>query len=271
MLTFRAKQQGPKVVILGGVHGDEPCGVEAIGYMGTILPSLLLQGEVAFEIGNPQALLLRKRFIDCNLNRLFRGDSTLTPKERASYEYTRAKVLKPLLASCDVLLDLHSVHEPNAPSFVICEPNGYDLASYLPASIVVSGFDKLHPLATDAYVNLCGGIGICLECGTHDEPSTLQRAIQGIYGILAALHMIDEQITPRTQQHLKATYIYKTRHNFMPVQSFAEFTSVTKGTLLGTDGNAPVLAPFDGLLMFVYQCEKAEQEAFVLAKHVPLR
>lgn len=56
---------GPKIVIMGGVHGNEPVGVDAIIEIQKDLTGLK-RGEVTFILGNPQAYLQGIRFISSN-------------------------------------------------------------------------------------------------------------------------------------------------------------------------------------------------------------
>jgi len=60
-------------VVVGSVHGDEPCGKQAIKRF--IESGYDLQEPVKFIIANEEALEQDKRFLDVDLNRNFPGDS----------------------------------------------------------------------------------------------------------------------------------------------------------------------------------------------------
>jgi hypothetical protein len=85
--------RGPRVVLFGGVHGDELSGVHAIEklffdlFVGT---RKLRQGSLTLARGNEQAFAAERRYLKHNLNRMFRED--YGPEiDRTSYEFNRAQ------------------------------------------------------------------------------------------------------------------------------------------------------------------------------------
>src|SRR5437773_1296890 len=105
--SFQAVQPGPRLLILGGVHGNEICGPLAVKKIVATFENgkiELKQGSVTFiPVCNPQAYAEDKRFIEHNLNRSFRRHAT--PR---LYEEKLQNALAPYLENCDVLLDIHS-------------------------------------------------------------------------------------------------------------------------------------------------------------------
>ena len=73
--SYTGAADGPRVIFLGAVHGNEACGTTAIRRAIATLQSgelTLLQGCVTFvPICNPRAYAENTRFIDRNLNRHF--------------------------------------------------------------------------------------------------------------------------------------------------------------------------------------------------------
>ena len=61
-----------------------------------------------FIYGNPRAIDVGTRFVDVNLNRMFRDEKDLTDIERQSYERSRALEVMKYLDKVDVSLDVHS-------------------------------------------------------------------------------------------------------------------------------------------------------------------
>ena len=103
-VTFTALQPGPKLIVLGAVHGNEVSGSKAILKMiqeFEIGDRLLVKGQVTFvPITNPLAYNRKQRNGDRNLNR------NLTPTNNPTdFEDHVANWLCPLLAAHDVLLD----------------------------------------------------------------------------------------------------------------------------------------------------------------------
>jgi succinylglutamate desuccinylase len=113
-LTYRGVLPGPKLIVLGAVHGNEICGTQGIAKVMAKLDSgelNLLRGVVTFvPITNPLAYRLQQRNGDRNLNRNLAPTST--PLE---FEDHIANWLCPLLGAHDVLLDLHSFQSGDRP------------------------------------------------------------------------------------------------------------------------------------------------------------
>ena len=100
---------GPRLIVLGAVHGNETCGTQAIGRLlgefddGTLR---LARGVLTLvPVTNPLAYRLGRRQGDRNLNRNLR-----ITREPMDFEDRVANALCPLLQAHDVLLDLHSFH-----------------------------------------------------------------------------------------------------------------------------------------------------------------
>lgn len=269
-LTLIGSEPGKNVVVLAGVHGNEPCGVNAFD---RVVPDLQIQrGSVTFEIGNPDALSQGKRFIDANLNRMFLPDSELSERARASSEYRRSRELIPLLESADTLLDIHASNTPNAIPFIICEPGSFKTALSLPGSIISSGWDRLEPGGTDYLVNKKGGIAICIECGYAGDPASDDRAVKAIEAFLVSMGSIeraDDIYTEAPSKKFIEVYaIHHTTNNFRPERHFSDFEQVKKGEVLGMDGETTICADKDAYVVFVRTRENPGEEAFLLAHEI---
>lgn len=112
--TYRGIAPGPRLIVLGAVHGNEVCGTHAILKILRALDSgelLIERGVVTFvPITNPLAYRLKQRNGDRNLNR------NLTPtSDPQEFEDHIANWLCPLLAAHDVLLDMHSFQVGEQP------------------------------------------------------------------------------------------------------------------------------------------------------------
>ncbi|MDY7082752.1 MAG: succinylglutamate desuccinylase/aspartoacylase family protein, partial [Halobacteria archaeon] len=67
----------PEVVVVGGIHGDEPSGVRGIERVLESIDTgkLELKKGVKFVKANPPALEASKRYLDVDMNRVFPGDA----------------------------------------------------------------------------------------------------------------------------------------------------------------------------------------------------
>lgn len=271
VLSGTETAEGPVSVILGGVHGDERCGMEILE---KLLPALTItRGKVIIAFGNPRAIRENKRSTEANLNRMFKPDEQLSDAEKNSYEYQRAQELKELLDQADALLDVHASSTPGSRPFVICEDNAAGIAESLPVERVVSGFDAVEPGGTDYYMNRNGKIGICVECGYRDDPASLGTAEESILAFLGARGHIDRTPAKKEAQRMRmySLYLAKTRR-FRLAKMFEDFERVAEGQLIGTDGDEEIRAQEDSVILFASDSRTSTEslepgdEAFLLGR-----
>ncbi|MBM0206332.1 succinylglutamate desuccinylase/aspartoacylase family protein [Micromonospora sp. STR1s_5] len=110
---FATGRPGPRLLVLGAVHGNETCGPQAIDRVLAAIRSgsiALRRGDVTFlPVANPRAFGQNTREGERNLNRDLRERSI--PRDN---EDRLGNLLCPLLRAHDVLLDLHSFTGPAA-------------------------------------------------------------------------------------------------------------------------------------------------------------
>ena len=122
--SFFGLKPGPKVLVLGRVHGNECCGTLAINNVINRIQNQLVNitlGKVTFvPITNPLAAMRGTRNGDRNLNRAF------YPKgpTRNDFEDELNDILCPILEECDILLDLHSFLNGVEPFALIGNTSG---------------------------------------------------------------------------------------------------------------------------------------------------
>lgn len=228
--SFYGLSAGAKLLVVGGVHGNEKCGTKAASYFQRMLESEKLhiaQGCVTFvPNANPQAGRANERFIDRNLNRDFR--EYVAP---ASYEDKCANVLCGLIRSHDYVIDLHSYSsafsEKMDPDFILmgCNPIGetsyqkrqFDLelefAKNLGPKTIISNWttarakvgnkysDGVSNLVIESpsesvgvaeYARFSGKIAVTVECGQNNQGSTDETAQNVILNALNYLGFIEK-------------------------------------------------------------------------------
>lgn len=225
-VSYQAVQPGPRLLVLGAVHGNETAGTQGILRVLSELDAKtlsLVAGSVTFvPITNPLAYQRGQRVGERNLNRNL-GPSA-EPKE---FEDHIANWLCPLMAKHDVLLDLHSF-QARGRAFVMVGPeNNADalepfsqaeaevaLALRLGVGRFVDGWlstyakgvarrraaidtvasrdqqldtDPRYGVGTTEYMRSVGGYALTLECGQHDDPEAPEVAYRAIVNTLAHL------------------------------------------------------------------------------------
>ncbi len=268
VIEISGKEKGHVSIVLAGTHGDEVCGVEVLG---KILPSLEIEsGRVLFGFGNPLAIEKKERFVEANLNRMFKDSGLLSEKEKSSYEYGRARFLKQYLDRADALLDIHASFVAESKAFIICEQHSLKIADYLSFDTILSGLDELQPGGTDYYMNKIGGCGICVECGFLGDPLSVQRAETSINAFLRARGHTNGKLRlyPKSTI-LKAYKLYFTKTSkFRLVKPFKDFEKVASGQVIGMDGEEEIKAPKESIILFARDRDQPNDEAFLLAENL---
>ena len=227
---FAGLAPGPRLLVLGAVHGNETCGTQGTSRLlaeldaGTL--TLACGTLTLVPITNPLAYRKQQRNGDRNLNRNLRPAA-----EPQDFEDRIANVLCPLLASHDVLLDLHSFQSVGQAFAMIGPANNsgplqpFALAEQEQALVlrlgvrrIVEGWldtyavgvaarlartpasDRAGLLSTDPeygvgtteYMRRHGGCAITLECGQHDDPAGPELAYQAVRRTLAQLGLVAE-------------------------------------------------------------------------------
>ncbi len=265
IIIINGAKKGNISVIMAGTHGNEICGVEAFK---KIIPKLKIDsGVVYFVIANPQAVLINKRFVDFNLNRLFKLNNRYPKEIKNTYEYKRAQFIKRLLDHSEALLDIHSTTNKCEP-FIICEKNAKNIVDYFPKSFkrIVHGFDAIEEGGTDGYMYRKGKIGICIECGEHNNPKSIINATNAIKVFLEKRgHITKKNLIKNKREVLMMDFLYKTKtDSFVLSKKFDDFTNIKKGELIGIDGKKDIISTQDSVIVFAHSVEKKGSEGFIL-------
>ena len=287
--SFRGDAPGPRLIILGAVHGNETCGTEAIR---SVLKELE-EGTLKLEAGhltlvpvtNPGAYDRNQRAVDHNLNR------QLSPKANPrDYEDTIGNSVCALLQGHDVLLDLHSFHTPGDP-FVLIGPENNEgplepfqhqeretqLALHLGPKLFVEGWMDVYEkgveqrkasaqpspeallstdfgIGTTEYMRSLGNYGVTYECGQHEEAQAPMRARHAIMQTLKLLRLIpgEPEAPPATIKLMKLVGVVdRLSDGDRLIRDFKSFDPLRQGEVIGTraDGTE-VAAERDGYIVF---------------------
>jgi len=180
---------GPKVVIMAGVHGDEPLGIDLIEFLHCSINTQKLSGEILTILGNPEACKMGERATaeDRDLNRIFSHDHVkrimkVDPEHRTPEE-KRLLELVPLLEGTDFLLDIHQTRKPvDGGGWFACSADTEMHHMIVSQSGIETVVSPATPSAvqtmsdcTDTYIDSIGGIGITLEAGCKDDNIALNQ------------------------------------------------------------------------------------------------
>lgn len=283
---FKGAEDGPTIVFLGRVHGNEPVGMRVLRAFITAVEAgalTLRKGRVLVApLCNPKAAEMNQRQVDRNLNRL------LFPKETPiAYEDHLDNALCPILDQADYLVDLHSFTDPGIPYVLTGVPTARDIdfAKHLGLEHMVHGWaeayinsggslDPLEHQGTTEYARLNGRtpVAVTVECGQHDDPACdpVGRAV--VYNALKYLGMIDGP--PETHpapklHHITRTFFKAKEGDF--VKSWRNMESIKQDEVLARYNDGDVItAPEDGLILLTKPWAKVGGEWFCIGKTTSL-
>ena len=271
--SFEGKEPGPHAMIVALVHGNEPCGAIALDFLlrKGIRPT---RGRLTLCFANTDAYgrydpenPAAARFVDEDMNRLWSAATLEGPGD--SVELRRARALAPVVATVDVLLDLHSMQLPGSPLILAgANRKGRTLARTLGlhAPVVVDeghrGGVRLRDFggfadATDPRAALL------MECGQHrdDESATVAldcalRFVQAT-GVVSAEDVAPHLASPRhgsgTVLTIEVTDVITCESgDFTFAEPLGGLTRVRRrGTVIGHDGDRPVRTPYDDCFLIL--------------------
>ncbi|HEV7813495.1 MAG TPA: succinylglutamate desuccinylase/aspartoacylase family protein [Janthinobacterium sp.] len=305
-VNYTGQASGPRLIIMGAVHGNETCGTKAIGRVMAQLDSGALRiaaGSVTFvPVANPLAYAKNERCGERNLNR------NLYPNAHPQdFEDRIANWLCPLLAQHDVLLDLHSFNASSEP-FVMVGPRDNDgplqpfkheaqeraLARRLGVRRFVDGWlstysegvqrrmatrdasqlEKVirYGVGTTEFMRSTGGYALTLECGQHDDPAAPEVAYRAIMNTLAFVGLIDapmpEPVAADRMEALSMVVVHdKAGAGDTFSRAWSSFDRVSTGDEIGRrEDGTPVSAEFDGLILFPDSKAAAGNEWYYLTR-----
>jgi predicted deacylase len=267
--SFDSGIAGPHVMINALVHGNEVCGVIALEHLfhsgirprkGKLtLGFANVAAYQAFDTNDPMA----SRFLDEDMNRVW--DVETLEGDRTSSELERARRIRPLVDTVDLLFDVHSMQHKTAP-VIVAGPldKSVSMSRELGTpEIIVS--DTGH--AAGRRLRDYAGFGdpnsaktaVLIECGQHWEAAAASIAIDGVYRWLLLHDMIDMDMAepnllplPSTQRVVQVLNpVTVETDSFEFAQPFTGLETLSKGELIGTDGDKEIRAPHDGCVLIM--------------------
>lgn len=263
--TFDSGQPGPHVMVNALTHGNEVCGAIVVkelldmglrpqrGKLSLSFANVDAYGR--FDPARPDA----SRFVDQDFNRVW-TPAVLDDAARDSTELRRARALRPVVDTVDLLLDLHSMHEKSLP-LIVSGPldKGIALARELriPPHVIS---DEGHP--EGRRMRDYGGFGdaaspknaLLVECGQHWEANSVTTARHATARFLLLAGAIDRQALPAswwgelpaqsrvirvTEPVVAKSNDFRFAGDYTGLERFAQ-----AGTVIGWNDGEPVLTPY---------------------------
>lgn len=301
---YDGDRKGPMLLVLGGMHGNEPAGLEAVRYVQKMLEVEPIKNEHFWYagtfvgmIGNIKATKLKERFIDRDLNRSWIKDNVdrIMSSEKSMLENEDWELrdmldsIRALIQELEpervIVLDLHTTSSYGGIFSIPTEDNeSIRIAKELHAP-VIRGMLKGLKGTTLHYLNTENmGIDtttIVFESGQHEEPKAVNRAIAAIINCMRSIGAVDPEIVENIHDNILIEYSkplpkvvdilskYEIKHSgsFVMNSGYNNFQAVKAGEHLAFDGTEDVFCESDALiLMPLYQ--RRGNDGFFLVKEI---
>ncbi len=290
------KNSGPTVIFMGGIHGNEPSGIQALDLMLKDLrrETEALHGTVYALRGNPPALAKGERFIDEDLNRLWTmarvkalrsGDLTPTSSEEFQ-QIELCRLIDEILEREKgpfYFFDLHTTSCQTIPFLTVNDMKmNRTFAEQYPVPMIL-GIEEYLDGPILSYINELGYVAFGYEGGQHQDPPAMQQHLAFARLTLAFTGIIPEfdlssqhyyEYLKQAAKGLQSVYEIYFRYEIHPGESFemqpgfVNFMRVKKGTSLAiSDGEMMTADRPARLFMPLYQ--KQGNDGYFLIRKVP--
>jgi predicted deacylase len=268
--TFDSGRPGPHVVVNALTHGNEICGAIALdrlfrdGFRPVNGKLTLSFANVAaynsFDPGNPTA----SRFVDEDFNRVW--EDAVLDGPRQSVELTRARLLRPLVASADLLLDIHSMQHATTPLMLTgLTDKSLSLARRVgvPEMVVRDAGHAAGRRMRDygAFDDPASPkTALLVECGQHWEKRAADVAIETMMRFLAvsgvlppadATRILGQPVPPQRIITVTDAVTIASDH-FEFAEDYRGLEVIARaGTVIGRDGGREVKTPYDDCVLIM--------------------
>ncbi len=289
---------GPTLIVVAGIHGNEPAGVHAVRRVLDALGDRRAQmtGSLVAFAGNLAALEAGKRFVDRDLNRAWTTERLARLRQngkvgRSVEDREQIELLAEIEGVLDeasapvYALDLHTTSGPGGvfSAFTDSLPHRA-FASRFPVPMVFG----LEELVDGTLLNLLsehGLIAITVETGQHEEPEAIDRAEAAVWIAIVSAGLLPERLVPEAtagRKLLQKASGYLPRalemrykrdvvdgDGFVMAPGHSNFQKVTQGRVIARDQGGDIVVQENGrLLMPLYQ-EQGEDGFFLVREFSP--
>ncbi len=292
------KESGPTLVLFGGIHGNEPSGVQALERVFKKFEATKqdLKGAVFGIKGNLPALVEKKRFLEHDLNRIWTssGIDEIAQKSKLERSVEENELFEIHQLISDIFatqsppyyfIDFHTTSSPTLPFITINDALiNREFARLFPVPVILGIEEYLvGPLLN--YINEKGYVSLGFESGQHFTVEAVKNTISFIW--LAMIYcgaLTKEQVPDYKKYHdqlnLSAkgnTIFYEVIHrhcitdsdDFEMLPGFRSFEKLQKGIAIANHNGEQITALKDTIVfMPLYQVQG--EEGFFLIRKIPL-
>lgn len=295
---------GPLLLAVGGLHGNEPSGVEALRRVVRRLARHRspLRGHVVALAGNRAALSRRRRYLDEDLNRIWTLDRIAAlrramgnggPPEPSTAEgREQAELLSAIHAVLDeagdtpvYFLDLHTTSSESVPFLTFSDSlRNRAFASHFPLPLVLGMEEEVEGTLLD-YVDHLGHVTLGVEGGSHRDPGSVEHLEAVVWLALVAAGCLELAHVPeadglrdrlaRAVEEVPSLFEVRYRHGlrdgdeFRMEDGFRNFQAVDAGQPVARDRRGEVRAPESGRIFLPLYQDQGDEGFFIVRRVAP--
>lgn len=294
----QGEQPGPKLIVVCGIHGNEPGGVIAARDLLDRLAQrrFPFRGELVVVLGNVRAFAQGQRYLSRDLNRLWTADQLgLAREPSVQFEAGDERLeQRELLSAIDAefdsaqgpvfFVDLHTTSAAGFPFLVIGDTLRHrEFASRFPLTVLI-GLEEAVDGVLLEYMTEQGAITLGVEGGQHDAPASVAALRAVLWLSLAYAGLVPETALPERAEALAeldrargnlprvievlARYAIRPEDEFVMEPGFANIAPVEKNQLLARDRSGIIFAPRRGLVLLPLYQGKGE-DGFFFGRAMP--
>ncbi|MEE9439185.1 MAG: succinylglutamate desuccinylase/aspartoacylase family protein [Saprospiraceae bacterium] len=302
LTKYIGEGKGPLLIVLGGMHGNEPAGVHAIELVTKMLevepitnPDFIYSGSFIGMIGNLQAYNKKKRFINVDLNRSMTKENVdyvkATPEDLLQDELLELKqileevenAIEELKPTKVIVLDLHTTSSFGGIFTLTNDrPESLAIAKELHAPVVLGMLNGVQGTTLHLFNKENFGIEmipVTFESGQHNEQLSINRAIAAVINCMRTIGSVSAKHVENQHDYLLIEYSKDLPHvsrliskhtiqkgeKFVMNPGYKNFQEVKKEESIATTDGVPLLTPENGrILMPLYQ--KQGEDGYFLIK-----
>lgn len=288
---YTCEKPGPLLLVSGGVHGNEPSGIEAIQRVFIELNHTRpeIDGTILAIAGNIPALESGRRYIDEDLNRAWSEENVTSANPRSSEEKQVREIVEVLTKFPErdytkrYFLDCHTTSSPTLPYISVQDVNdNLEWAQRFP-TYIIQGFSDLVYGCIDHYLSRIGITGFVFEAGQHEDKDAVDNHEGMIWLALREACGLDLE---RLRNYPECVDVFAKRNSpdqktfeilerfgledgdrFQMEAGFENFDPVKKGQVIAKHNGVSVCAEHDAFIfMPLYQAQG--DDGFFLVREV---
>ena len=273
---------GPSLIVVGGIHGNEPAGVRAAERVLSRLAGVPIRGELVAFAGNLRALRLGRRYQERDLNRQWSARALLGTGKSQDAEGLEQAELRAALDDAVArargpvaFIDLHTTSAEGIPFVMVGDTLRHRaFARAFPLPVILGLEEQLDGVLTE-YMTAKGCVTLACEGGQHQSPDAAKNLEALLWLAVAAAGLAAPEALPghaeawaeldAARHGLPRVIEVLFRHpvaagdDFVMEPGFANIARVRSGQRVARDRSGELSAPSDGLVLLpLYQAQGAD-------------